>query len=70
MRGSTREGRYTPGQVTSDWDASVGTQKVNPRAKSTSKEGGPTQWINPKLGCGAAGPSVQNNDQVRRARAH
>jgi len=29
---------------------------------------GLTQWNNPRLGCGAKGPSPQNNDQVRRAR--
>jgi len=32
------------------------------------KEGGLTQWINPKLGYGAVRPSAQNNDQVRRTR--
>ena len=32
------------------------------------EERGLTQWNNPKLGCSAVGPSVQHNDQVRRAR--
>jgi len=49
-----------PGRVTSNWDAWVGTQKVNPRNRSTLQKRGLTRWKNPKLGGGAVGPSAQN----------
>jgi len=42
--------------------------KVNPRAINTSHERGLTLGNNPKMGCGAVGPSTHNNGQVRRAR--
>jgi len=39
----------------------------HPTRQKHFEERGLTQWNNPRLGCGAEGPSAQNNDQVRRA---
>jgi len=42
----------------------------HPTRQKHFEERGLTQWNNPKLGCGAVGPSAQNNDRVRRARGN
>ena len=42
----------------------------HPTRQKHFEERGLTQWNNPRLGCGAEGPSAQNNDQVRRARGN
>jgi len=64
------KGRYTP-RVS---DSSVGRMSWHPKSHPTRqthfKEGGLTQWINPKLGYDSVRPSAQSNDQVRRARGN
>jgi len=64
------KGRYTPRAS----DSSLGQMSWHPESHPTRqmhfKEGGLTQWINPKLGYGSVRPSAQNDDQVKRTRGN
>jgi len=53
----------------------IGTHELAPRKstyapKALRRKEGPHNGLTLRLGCGAMGPSAQNNDQVRRARGN
>jgi len=64
------KGRYTPRASDSSLGLMSWRLESHPTRQMHFKEGGLTQWINPKLGYGAVRPSAQSNDQVRRTRGY
>jgi len=64
------KGRYTPRASDSSLERMSWHPESHPTCQMHFKEGGLTEWINPKLGYSAVRPSAQSNDQVRRTRGN